>query len=255
MTKILAFSCLHAPITHKGYFEWLLGQIREFKPQIIVNLGDLYEGKWAKKWAKHADEAWSVLEEHKSVAGLITDINKAAPKATKWWLYGNHCSNSFEVHPGRTESDIVPALHWRENREASKALENWKVIEKYGHDVYKRLGPITFRHGCDLSVAGIKRETIYYATPYGLHVAGHTHRPTPVTQLELAGANLPYWQCNPGCGADWDKMHYMSRLNKQGWGRGIVLIETAGVEQSRAAYLSKQWDAEVRIHSLADNRF
>lgn len=578
-TKIVAFSCLHAPLTHKGYFDWLIGQIEAYRPQTIVNLGDWYEGKFAKKWAKHSDEDWSVLTEHKAVAAQAVAIRGAAPKARKIWIAGNHdcfddqtevltdtgwryfhdlthgeklascdakmrltfdepmalitkfyegemlefegkavsfcvtpthrmvyrkgnggawridtaekmlgressvggrqveiptaatiagalhefteaevrlcawiltdgsyggnntilyqrpetvgkitdlldrrgieytvnvrnrkidaimgrtlvadakpqcvvyirakhrglirswlpskhdlpywvytlnqglfdaflesyidgggtnnglgdgasiygtysmlsqlqaacfmhgyravlkeyrdgdwklkvckvrastilkpksaikrkaysgnvyCAtmpmgtlvvrrngkpmvcgncNSFNVHPGRTESDIVPAVHWRENREASKALETWEVVEKYGHGVYKRLGPITFRHGCELSKAGIKRETVYYATPYGLHVSGHTHRPTDVTQLDLNGAPLPYWNVNPGCGAEWDRMHYMDRLNKQSWGRGVVLIETAGVEQSRAAYRSKMWDAELRIHSMADTRF
>ena len=255
MTKIVAFSCLHAPISCKGYFDWLIGQIEEFKPNYIVNLGDWYEGKWAKRWLKHKDESWSVLDEHRKVAEQARAINQAAPKSQKIWLYGNHDDNAFSVHPDRTADDIVPAVHWEENKDASKALEKWSVVKKYGHDVLKRLGPITFQHGVDLSSAGIKRETVYYSTPFGLRVSGHTHRPTDVTQLELSGAPLPYWHVNPGCGADWDKMHYVDRMNKQNWGRGVVLIETAGVEQSRSAYASKQWDAELRIHSRADERF
>lgn len=101
MKRIVAFSCLHAPITHKGYFDWLIGQIEESKPHYIVNLGDWYEGKWAKRWAKHKDENWSVLDEHKAVAEQAKAINLAAPKATKIWLYGNHDDNSFNVHPDR----------------------------------------------------------------------------------------------------------------------------------------------------------
>ena len=255
MTKILSFSCLHGVLVHKPYFQWLIGQIEEYKPHVIVNLGDWYEGKWAKKWPKHEDEGWTVLAEHKAVAEQALAINAAAPRAAKWWLYGNHDSNSFDLHPDRVAADMVPALHWEENKDASKALAKWNVVKKYGHDVFKRLGPITFAHGVELSAAGIKRETVYYATPYGLRVSGHTHRPTDLCQLDLAGAKLPYWNVNPGCGADWDRMHYVDRMNKQNWGRGVVLIETAGVDQSRSAYASKQWDAELRIHSGADERF
>ena len=253
--RIAAFSCLHAPITHKGYFDWLLAQIEEYKPHYIVNLGDWYEGKFAKRWAKHKDEGWSVLDEHQAVATQARAINQASRGAKRIWLYGNHEDNAFNIHPDRVADDIVPALRWCENKDVSKALEDWKVLAKYGHDRFFRLGPITFQHGCELSKPGIRRETVYFSTPYGLRVSGHTHRPTPIEQLDLNGALLPYYQANPGCGADWDKMHYVDRLNKQGWGRGVVLIEACGTEQSRTAYASKQWSAELRVHSMADERF
>lgn len=253
MKRILCFSCLHAPITDKGYFNWLIGQIEEFKPHIVVNLGDWYEGKWAKRWAKTEDETWSVLAEHKAVAEQANAIN-AVSKATKVWLYGNHDDNSFNVHPDRTASDIVPAVHWQENKDVSKALEKWTVVRKYGHDVYKRFGPVTFQHGCETSKAGLTRQALYYGTPYGLYVCGHTHRPEE-RQIEVVDCPIPYWYANPGCGADWDRMHYITRQNKQRWGRGCLLIEAKGVDQSRSAFASKQWDCELKIHSLADERF
>ena len=253
--RIACFSCLHAPITHKGYFDWLLGQIEGYKPHYIVNLGDWYEGKHAKRWAKHKSENWDALTEHRAVATQARAINQASKGAKRIWLYGNHDCNTFNPHPDRLEDDVIRALHWEENKDTSAALAHWSVVQSYGHDVYKRLGPITFAHGVDLSESGIKRETVYYSTPYGLRVSGHTHRPTELAQLDLNRALLPYYNINPGCGADWDKMPYVKRQDKQRWGRGLVLIEACGVDQSRTAYASKQWDAEVRIHSMADERF
>jgi hypothetical protein len=253
--RILAFSCLHGILAHKLYFGWLIGQIEAYRPHYVVNGGDWYEGTWAKKWPKHEDETWNCLDEHKAVASQATAIRAAAPRAELWWLYGNHDSNCFEPHPDRAAQDARLALHWEENKDASKALSYWNVVKKYGHDVFKRLGPVTFQHGCELSKAGIRRETVYYSTPFGLRVSGHTHRPTDLEQLDMNGAPLPYWQINPGFGADADRMHYVDRLNKQNWGRGCVLIEAHGVEQSRSAYASKQWDAELRVHSMLDSRF
>lgn len=255
MTKIAAFSCLHGNLVHKGYFGWLIGQIEAFKPDYIVNLGDWFEGLASKRWPKHDDEDWSVFEEHRAVASQANQINAAAPGAKKIWLWGNHDENLLGNLPERIPKDLREAVKWQNFKPTADALESWQVVEKYGHAVYKRLGPVTFAHGCELSKAGIVRETVFYSTPYGLRVSGHTHRPTQPTQLEYVGAPLPYWNVNPGCGADWDRMHYITRQNARRWGRGLVLIETTGVESRRTAYAGKNWDCELRIHSMADTRF
>lgn len=250
-TKFLAVSCLHAPVTDKGYWKWLLALIQDFKPDVFVNLGDWYEGKPAKRWPAWSDEDWTMLDEHNAVQAQAEAINDLLPDAKKVWMYGNHDDNVFGTAPDRIQEDVRTAIRWQNQRGVSDALSSWKVIDKYTHRTRYRLGPITFQHGCSTQGSAERDGSYLYGTPYGLYICGHTHRPVEVTQARERQVRLPYWYANPGCGANWDRMHYMDRLSMGLWGRGAIIGETAGADQSRTAYASKQWDAQLLIHSMA----
>ncbi len=250
-TKFVAFSCLHSPLTHKGYFEWLLKQIEDFRPDVIVNLGDWFEGKCAKRWPSWSDEKWSLDDELYAVARQAIDIRMAVPSARYVWLYGNHDDNLFGLAPDRIPDDIKDSVQWDRNVTTAEAFKGWEVTKKYGDRVRFRLGPITFQHGCSTQINAEKDAGYSHGTPYGLYVCGHTHRPVRVTQAEERRRYLPYWYANPGCGVEWSRLHYMDRLQMSKWGRGCIVGDCAGADQRRTAFASKQWDAELRIHSMA----
>ena len=253
--RIAAFSCLHAPITHKGYFDWLLAQIEEYKPHYIVNLGDWYEGLASKRWSRYEDEEWSVYDEHRAVAAQAQAINEVAPQAEKWWLWGNHDDNLLGDLPDRVPKDLREAVNWRNFKPTADALDKWNCVENYGDSVKLRLGPITFQHGCAHNESAEKDAAYLYGVPFGLYVCGHTHRLKDVTQAKERKIPMPYWYCNPGTGMDFERANYMRRQRLVHWGRGVALIEAPGVDQSRAAYRKVNWSAEVKVHSLADERF
>lgn len=250
MTKFLAISCLHAPITSPRYWDWLIKQIEDFKPDVFVNCGDWYEGKPAKRWPAWSDEDWTMLDEHAAVAKQAKVINELVP-GRKIWIHGNHEDNAFGNSPNRIPEDIRSAIRWEHNADMSAAMKDWTVITRYSHRSCYRLGPITFQHGCATTGSAEKDASYLYGSPYGLYICGHTHTCVPVTQARERRVRLPFWYANPGCGADWDRMHYMDRFSMALWGRGAIIGETAGVEQRRRAYASKQWDAELRIQEMA----
>lgn len=261
--KWLAFGCIHAPITHEGYWDWLLKQVNDFQPDIIVNLGDWFEGKAAKRWPEHPSETWDLAHEFKQVARQAAEINEIAPNSARYWLFGNHCDNVFN-EPHRLHKDVQPLVRdWQAINPygIADALKDWKVTAKYGHDIKLRLGPLTFQHGCQtgkgIPQSHLKDQAYAYARPFGLHVSAHTHEPVPVTQCRERSCWLPYWYANVGTGADWDRMHYMDRLSKQAWGRGCVLgeVNPDTIKHRRAAFSSREWDAETRVHSyFAESR-
>lgn len=255
MTKFLAFSCLHAPITHSGYFEWLLGQIEEFKPDVIVNLGDWYEGLASKKFDSYDDEDWTTEDEHVAVGLQAEAINAVAPMARRVWLWGNHDDNLFGKQPGRIPAGLRSLIKYSRDIEAWKGLKEWDIRAKYSHREKFRLGPITFQHGCAISRSAEKDGAYLYGVPFGLYIQGHTHRPVAVSQARERNVLLPYWFANPGTGMDYDRANYMARNSMALWGRGVIVGETAGATQRRSAFASKNWEAELRIHSLADERF
>jgi predicted phosphodiesterase len=254
-TRFLCFSCLHAPITHSGYFDWLLGQIEEHKPDVIVNLGDWYEGLVAKRFTTYDSEDWTCEDEHEAVGLQASAINKVAPKAKKVWIWGNHDDNLFGNQPDRLPKGVRSLIKYTKHVSVAEPLKDWSIRDRYDHREKFRLGPVTFQHGCAHSASAEKDGAYLYGVPYGLYVQGHTHRPLPVTQARERKVNMAYWYANPGCGMDWDKANYMARNSMALWGRGCIVGDTAGAHQHRTAYASKQWDAELRVHSLADERF
>jgi len=251
MDRILAFSCLHAPTTHKGYFDWLLAQIEDFKPSHVVNLGDWYEGLASSRWPKRIEQKWTLFDEHNAVADQARRINEVAPTAMKHWIAGNHDDNAFGTNPGRIPDDLREVALWRNHRGVAEALEGWKILSEYSDRARLRLGPITFQHGTAHNSAVGKDKAYLYGTPFGLYVFGHTHRPEPVTQCRERQVRLPYWYANPGTGIDFDQAYYMQRCSMALWGRGCIKIETPGVEHRRSAFATKNWEAETVIHSWA----
>lgn len=253
MHKFIAFSCLHAPITNREYLSWLVGLVEDEQPDTLVNLGDWYEGKAAKRWPAWSDEKWSLQDEHQAVAAQAGLLNAAAPGAAKVWLYGNHDDNLFGMQPDRISEDLKDAVQWKNNKDVSEALEDWLVVDRYSHRARFRLGPVTFQHGCDISASSDKDGAYLYGVPFGLYVRGHTHRPLQVTRCQERRVPMPYWTTNPGTGIDFDRCHYMDRMSMALWGRGVIVGEVpdSSVKQHRTAYASKNWDAELRIHSTA----
>ena len=253
MVKFACVSCTHAPITHEGYWKWVLGILQDFKPEVFIHLGDLYEGKPAKKWPKHLDETWTMMDEHNAVADQIEQINELVP-GQKVWLYGNHDDNVFGLSPDRIPEDIRSAIRWEHQKRNSVALDGWKVLP-YSHRALHRLGQITFQHGCEANVSAEKNSAYLYGVPYGLYIQGHTHRPIAITQCEERQTPLPYHYANPGCGADWEKMHYMQRCKMGKWGRGMIIgeVSESSVKNRKSTYSSKQWDAELLLHSWASD--
>lgn len=253
MVKFVAVSCLHAPLTDRSYFEWLLSFLEGTQPDYFINLGDWYEGKPAKRFDAWPDEKWGILTEHKEVARQANAFNEVLPNAKKVWLYGNHDDNTFGIAPDRVKEDVREAIRWQENKDVAPALKDWTVIEEYSHRAKFRLGPVTFQHGCDVAMNSMQKAAYLYGGPYGLYVCGHTHRPLQTTQAEHLGIRLPYWYANPGCGADWDRMHYMKRMSMAKWGRGLIVgeVSKSAVSNRKSTYSSKQWDAELKVHSWA----
>jgi predicted phosphodiesterase len=249
--KFVAVSCLHAPITSETYFNWLMRLLEEVKPDAFINLGDWYEAKPSKKWPKWSDETWTILDEHRAVARQANEINQRVG-LLKVWLYGNHDFNQFGNAPDRIQDDLREAIHWRENKSVAPALADWNVIESYTHRTKYRLGQITCQHGCGTSI-NEKRLGYLYGVPYGLYMCGHSHAAKSVTQAQDGDVRLPYWFCNPGSGADFDRLHYMAHNSMHKWSHGAIVgeVSDSSVSNSKAFYGSPQWSAELRIESWA----
>jgi hypothetical protein len=248
MFRAVAFSCLHAPITHKGYFDWLIRQIEEFRPTHIYNLGDWLEGLAATRHVKDPRHNWDAQDELDALLEQHRAIRDAAPDAKLTWLWGNHDDNLLGVHGDRLDPALRRLIN---NSGALKEVRDSWLLKPYRHSTRAYLGQLSFGHGCSIGNASGKDEAYSYGVPYGLDVRGHTHRPEPVTQARERQALLPFHYCNVGTGADWSKMHYMDRNSMVMWGRGMLKAEVSCSGEGRQVQARKNWDAEVLVHSFA----
>ena len=256
--KVFAVSDTHAPLTDKGAWGQTMDALRDWQPHVFVHVGDAVEGNFTSRHEPDARHKWSPVFEIEKLAEQIREINDAAPDALKVWVYGNHDSNLFEYNPGRKDADTIELLRAAFEMKVTQAglLDGWIIKTGYKHEASWRIGQMTFRHGCDVSDAGLKQDLMSYCTPHGLHVSGHTHRPQEVTQLAIGKALTPFWWANTGCLVDMERMHYMDRARKDMWGHAFLrgYVKAPGLKEGRHQYAGKSWDAEVVIlRKFAEN--
>lgn len=249
--KVFALSDTHCPIMDRSAFGAVIKAIEDFKPHVLVHVGDAMEGKFTSRHEPDERQRWSPIQEMKAVADMFHALNDAAPDAHKVWVYGNHDSNTLEYSPGRKDSETIELLRgaFEVHVRDKGALDGWHEVSNYSHSRAWRIGQLTFRHGCDVSDAGLKQDLFSYCTPHGLHVSGHTHRPQEVTQLVVGKSLTDRWYANTGCLMDVSKAFYMDRARKDLWGHAYLRAEVhaPGVKEGRQMYAQKRWDAETVI--------
>lgn len=246
----VAFGCGHNPIQHKGYQDFRDDVLRAVDPDWVVNLGDWHDAAFASRWENEED--WDSEDEFRCLADDARRINEAAPRARRVLLEGNHDDNVSQ--PGRLPKAVRNSILARRDSILAAHTADWHTVP-YGHDKYFRIGQITFQHGCQTNLNAERDQCLLYGVPYGLHVSAHTHRPIPPTLIVMPG-KVPVYGAhfvNVGTGADWDKMRYIQRSNHALWGRGVLIFEVND-RQRRSAFASKQWNADLLIHSMANER-
>lgn len=248
--SFVAFSCPHCPLQDGGAVAWMLDRIGSLRPDVVVHLGDGHEADSASRWPSEYD--WTLADEFAAHEALLKAIRKAAPRARRVFLPGNHDDNLLSIN--RIDKRLRGLCDYRAKSNSPELHEYWEQPVEYVYDRRRgvfRIGQVSFCHGFESGANGDEYHAILLGQPYGLHVTGHTHRPTPVVvqAMRTRGIPLPYWYANPGCLRDL-KPPYMKRRRSHGWGQGIV-VGAASVTKSPR--LSRQWEAVVEVYRMADD--
>lgn len=251
----LAFGCTHVPLHDHSACARLVERISQYQPHVVVHLGDLYEADSASRWPSEYD--WSLADEFRAADAMLRSIRKAAPKATRVFLPGNHDDNLLALD--RIPRKIRERCDWRVRQYGSdgtwlneELLTHWRRPAKYMYCRRRgvwRIGQVTFSHGYEHGGNCDEYHTLLLGVPNGLYVGAHTHRPTPVTQaLRTRDVPLPYWHCNVGCLREL-KPPYVARKRTHRWGHAMVLGEALPVKSWRA---SREWGATVEVIATYD---
>lgn len=230
-----------------------MGRARDFRPDVIVNLGDWFEGVFQSRHDRDQRHSWDIQTEFDHVARQATQLNDEFPNAHKVWIYGNHDSNMLNYNPGRRDKDTVALIQKLKQHELDPLLSGWAVYDSYTHKECYYLGQVCFRHGFEVSKAGITKDLLDYTPSQGLMVSGHTHRPEEVTQWIANGVKGDRWYANTGTLADYEQMHYMDRLRRTQWGAGILLAECQadGLHAGPMCRRKPHWEARVEVFNMA----
>ena len=230
---VLVAGCLHIPYIDYYYEEWLLQQVRDTQPDVLVLNGDVIDGESLSRFPKTHRYA-ALEEEYEGMEAFLSRLLKVTDPNTECvYLKGNH------EHRLRTPSfSHLSGLLDIEKHVPS--LDRFKTKEYINHISYAyRYGLLTVRHSFETSDVGIKREVLDCCRPNGLLVTSHTHRGHNPRQLEWLQRPLPFTVVNTGCGLARSDTAYYSGWNTNGWNRGCAVV---GVND-------RWFNAEFRKHS------
>ena len=252
ITTWIAFSCPHVPLQCDAAIDWMLGQISDLSPDVIIHLGDGHEADSASRWPSEYD--WSLEDEFVGHNNLLKNVRKAYPPAQRVFIEGNHDSNLLALN--RFDKKIRGLCDYR--RWESELDRYWSQPTEY---VYKRdkgcfrIGQVTFFHGWEAGVSADEMQAYILGVPYGLTISGHTHRPLEVTQgHRTKGVPLPYHYANAGCMRDISDVPYMSRKRRHGWGQAVVVGEAESWRYTESLMpQTAMWSAETRIYKMFDD--
>lgn len=243
--KVAAIPDSHAPLTDRSALDWVLSEVSDFKPDIIVHIGDGIEADAASRFDSDADH--DLFAEFEYLRDEILRPLSTMGASRLVYLCGNHEYNALE-NPGRVDSRLQRLVR----NDFDDATRGW-LVKPYAADKRGRfaIGQFIFRHGAKAGVRADIQETLLYGQDNALHIMGHTHRPKPVTRLELPGSTpTNKYYCNVGTICDWKRMSYARKINVQSWGAGVFLGETEGSGEGFDYYRTKKWEADVKIRSL-----
>jgi len=250
-TKWLALSCSHAPIQDNETIDIICERIKEYQPDVIIHLGDLFEADSASKWGSEYN--WTYEDELDAGCNqVLKKLREANENAECWLLPGNHDENLRAE--GRFDWKIRDSLDWEAPQyttsgiHLNEELQHWKVKAKYKYNQKgtARIGATVFAHGYEAGGASDKFQAFSLGWPHGLFVSGHTHRPTPG---EPVNAQLTQtrptdrFYLNAGCTRTME-CSYMERKYQQKWGHAVCYGYSQVVNSPR---LKPTWNAYCEL--------
>lgn len=212
--SFLAFSCVHAPVHDKAGINWLIAKVRRYKPDVVVNLGDMLDVQSLSKFAK--SNLTSLEHEYREANKILERVVDASPDSDHVWIMGNH-----EERLWREEQKHLSSL--LDFRKHMPVCKHWRSIDyRYNPEYTYQIGQVTFAHGFGASQTACKRETHDLGVENGLYVFGHLHQPWAPHRMAFGQLRTRFWSANPGCFIRRD-VDYMRTKNDSLWGQGVIV--------------------------------
>lgn len=169
MSRILAFSCTHAPYHHPDALDFLATVKRKYKPDTVVCLGDLGDGHG---WSRHTrlPDSLGQGDEDAACIKFCKRLYTLFPKAKA--CVGNHCLRLVKAAqragiPSRMHADI---------QKMYESPDGWEWA-----DYHKNIDGLAYFHGDQVRGAEPALQAVRHA---GMScVIGHHHSHGCVKQI------------------------------------------------------------------------
>lgn len=149
MKKWFFFSDMQMPLHDEKAVDLAFKFMSWFKPDVVVNIGDLVDGTGTSRWADGSTEEVfaSIINENKHAQDYWKRVRKARPRARLIWTLGNH-----DIRPFEYVDKKAPAL-----RELVTYDSLWNASE-LGVEIYPynkppevKMGDVYIHHGVAVS--------------------------------------------------------------------------------------------------------
>lgn len=253
----LAISCVHSPLQDNQSLGVVGDRIEEYKPDVILCLGDQFEADSASRWS--SEYSWDLEHEFAEGNKVLRNLRMANPDAQCILLPGNHDDNLLSID--RIDKKVRGLCDWRRPQYTAKGtlindeiVNHWKIPCDYVYHRSRgtyRIGSTVFAHGYECGAGSDRVQSVTLGWPHGLFISGHTHRPTegPPKRAQLtAKVPLNHWYLNAGCMRKMD-CDYMARKYQSTWGHGIITGWSVPINSPR---FSKSWDAYCEVIKCYD---
>jgi predicted phosphodiesterase len=213
--RILLMPDLHAPALDEAAFSCFLDVLARWKPDVLVCLGDFIDLACVSTYAKDPRTTASLQDEIEGARKARARVDKAAGKATKVFLMGNHEAR-LESYLIRQAPEVIGFVSVRELLQLH--ANGWKVVD------YKstfQLGHLRMSHDYGRAGVNAARQS---CVDVGESVAfGHTHRLQVHYQGTQAGAR--HVGASLGWLGDPEAVDYRHRdLVRRDWQHGFGVV-------------------------------
>lgn len=149
MKKWFFFSDMQMPLHDEKAVELAFKVMNWFKPDVVVNIGDLVDGTGTSRWSDGSTEEVfaSILGENVHAQEYWQRVRKLRPKARLIWTLGNH-----DIRPFEYVDKKAPALRELITYDSLWDASNLKLeIYDYNKPPLVKMGDIYIHHGVAVS--------------------------------------------------------------------------------------------------------
>lgn len=224
MKKLFVIPDVHSPFYDRLAMRLVKLAIKEFKPNILVQCGDLLDCYSLSSFVPDPSRRLLFKDEVKITEKLLDELDSVAGGATKIITLGNHEERLERYLHGRG-----PALTGTKGLTIDEQLNltkrGWHVT---AYKDYCRVGKAIFTHDLDYGYAGVARKALRDAQH--TVIVGHAHRIETLVEGDATGtpkyAACFGWLGNP---ARADYKHRLKANRDWAQGFGIGYMEPAGI--------------------------
>lgn len=214
--RILCIGDIHAPFIDKRVFSRILDRISIFKPQLIIQMGDAYDGfSWSRFPHRIINPQDEILEAYGVLTEFWKQLRKKRPKAKLIQLVGNHDTPRIDKLVKSKAPELLPFI-------STKQFWDFPGVEVI-HDCREPFieGNIVFTHGHRTKLAPHLQD---FGFNYNV-VIGHLHRAE--THYERISDRLTLWAhcCGYIASPYSEGLSYRPLTKYFKWTQGITEIE------------------------------